>query len=107
MATGNLPFKYKTRPGKQKNRNSVKNLIYKLWQEETEESGFKRINRLKQGLLLLTLTFGLWSYTNKNSFHNIYNPTSQNSNINKLTTKYHVKTLLGCMFHNHGNKFYL
>lgn len=34
-----------------KSRKSVRVEIFKLWEEELEEKGFNRLNRLKQGLL--------------------------------------------------------
>ncbi len=37
-----------------KQRKGVKQKIYQLWQEEMEEKGFNRINRFKQGLLIIT-----------------------------------------------------
>jgi len=36
-----------------KQRKGVKQQIYHLWQEEMEEKGFNRINRFKQGLLVI------------------------------------------------------
>jgi hypothetical protein len=34
-----------------KKRRTMRAEIYKLWEEEIEEKGFNKLNRLKQGLL--------------------------------------------------------
>ncbi len=50
-AKNNLSEKKSVKEFTRKRRKSVREEIYNLWQEELEEKGFNKLNRLKQGLL--------------------------------------------------------
>ena len=53
---GNKPSeKNLSKQVQKKRRKTVREEIYKLWQEELEEKGFNKISRLKQGLLSVSI----------------------------------------------------